>query len=103
MSTVEQLGYPAEAREDVLDASERRFRENAERFGAGKNWLNGDEARWHVWKACDELFTANDLLDAADRGDGGQEALDAALGHYGDALNHLLMAYEIAENRVRDA
>lgn len=103
MPTVEQLGYPVDVRDELLDASEEMYRQNVERFGAGKNWLGGDEARWHIWKACDELFRANGHLDSADRGDGGREALAAALGHYGHSINHLLMAYDIAENRVSES
>lgn len=53
-----------------------------------KNWLepNAPEARWHVWKACDELFQARNAVHNENYHQGTQR--------FADALNHMLMAME---------
>lgn len=83
---IHQTGYPFEMQEALVEASERRFMENADKKGAGKAWLR-DEARWHIWKACDELFQARDHANA--------HRFEQAMSHFADAFNHVLFAAEI--------
>lgn len=85
----EEAGFPAEDLYYLLTEAEERYLANVEEHGEGKNWLN-DEARWHIWKACDELFQARD--PAHDGYD------DRARSHMADALNHVLFALEIARH-----
>lgn len=82
----ESHGYPESALSELLTASEAQFRENVEKHGPGKNWLN-DEPRWHLWKACDELFSSRDYAHYGEYAE--------ALPHFADAVNHLLFAIEI--------
>lgn len=81
-------GYPREEFVNLQNESEYLFEENVERFGPGKNWLE-DEARWHIWKACDELFQMRDYAH-------GEADYDNSLRTAGDAMNHMLFALEIA-------
>ena len=88
---IEDAGYPVGELETLLEASEAQFEANVEKHGAGKNWLDyEDEARWHVWKACDELFQARDHVHDGDH--------EGAVPHFGDAMNHMMFAMEIARN-----
>lgn len=88
----EQAGFPCEVLDDLLTDAENRFIAKIDKHGEGKNWLGPDapEARWHIWKACDELFQARDPAHY------GRE--DAARTHMADALNHLLFALEITKH-----
>lgn len=85
----EDAGFPSEDLDALLTEAEERFLANVEKHGVGKNWLR-DEARWHIWKACDELFQARDYAND------GRE--DPARSHMADALNHMLFALEITRN-----
>lgn len=89
---IDELGFPREELEILLDVAEDQYRTNAEKHGPGKNWLHPDapEARWHIWKACDELFQARDHAHVGE--------CEPATRHFADALNHMLMAME----RARD-
>jgi len=87
----EEYGYPHEVLADMLAESHGRFFQNVEKHGKGKNWLN-DQSRWHIWKACDELFQARDTAHA------GQES--ETRFHMADALNHMLFAMEIVQTTV---
>lgn len=91
----EEMGYPTEDLDDLLTEAEERYLAKVDQHGPGKNWLAPDapEARWHIWKACDELFQAR---DSAHRG-----KEDGARSHMADALNHMLMALEIARHDRR--
>lgn len=82
--------FPAEDLDALLTEAEERYLTKVEEHGPGKNWLGPDapEARWHIWKACDELFQARDCVHR------GYE--DSARSHCADALNHMLFALEIA-------
>ena len=81
-------GYPIDELLHLQHESVYLFEENVKRFGEGKNWLE-DEARWHIWKACDELFQMRDHAH-------GEADYDNTLRTAGDALNHMLFALEIA-------
>jgi hypothetical protein len=83
---ISELGYPNKELESLLRGAQQQYLEQVEEHGPEKNWLQ-DEARWHIWKACDELFQAR---DHAHRGDYKQSRY-----HFGDALNHMLFAMEI--------
>lgn len=87
-----RAGFPTEGLDDLLTEAEERFLANVEKYGEGKNWLHPDapEARWHIWKACDELFQARDAAHA------GREYPTRL--HMADALNHMLFALEIARD-----
>lgn len=85
-------GYPDLMLDVLAEASKERYQANAEEKGTEKAWLD-DEARWHIWKACDELFQARDYAHKGDR--------DATVSHFADALNHMLFATEIVELRDR--
>jgi len=82
----DEAGFPAEDLDDLLTEAEERFSSNVEKHGRGQNWLN-DEARWHIWKACDELFQARDCAHA--------DRLYPTRLHMADALNHMLFALQI--------
>jgi hypothetical protein len=86
---VSELGYPISEMESLLEGAQHQYLQQVEAHGPGKNWLQ-DEARWHIWKACDELFQAR---DHAHRGDYEQSRY-----HFGDALNHMLFAMEIVNH-----
>lgn len=90
--TVDDLGYPREMLVSLIATAEDQYARNIEDNGEGKNWLRpgAPEARWHIWKACDELFQARDYAHA------GQRA--PAERHFADALNHMLMAMDVCEN-----
>lgn len=62
------------------------LREKYEEKGDG--WQN-EEARYHMWKGIDELFSATHYVDAGD--------LDAFERHLAHGLNHLLMASFVAQ------
>lgn len=81
-------GYPIDELLHLQHESVYLFEENVKRFGEGKNWLD-DQARWHIWKACDELFQMRDHAH-------GEADYDNALRTAGDAMNHMLFALEIA-------
>lgn len=84
----EQLeGYPETALQDLIEQAEEQYAGEVGEHGPGKNWLD-DEARWHIWKACDELFQARNNAHDGD--------YNRALPNFADALNHILMAMEIA-------
>jgi len=85
---VDSLGYPRKDLETLLNTAEAQYRKNVKKHGAGKNWLgpNAPEARWHIWKACDELFQARDYAHEGE--------YDQATQHIADALNHMVMAME---------
>jgi hypothetical protein len=85
---VDSLGYPRTELATLLDAAEVQYRENVKEHGPGKNWLRPDapEARWHIWKSCDELFQARDHVHNGE--------YEQATRHFADALNHMLMAME---------
>lgn len=85
---VDELGYPRKDLETLLATSEDQYRGKVDEFGAGKNWLepSAPEARWHIWKACDELFQARDCAHLG--------WYDPATRRFADALNHMLMAME---------
>lgn len=89
MTEDQMVGYPSEVLEALVEQSESQYRRNVSKHGPGKNWL-GDEARWHVWKACDELFQARDDVH--------EGRVEPALRHFADALNHMMFAVEIAEH-----
>jgi hypothetical protein len=86
---VSELGYPTSEMESLLEGAHHQYLQQVKAHGPGKNWLQ-DEARWHIWKACDELFQAR---DHAHRGDYEQSRY-----HFGDALNHMLFAMEIVNH-----
>lgn len=88
----EEAGYPTEDLDAVLTEAEERYLAKVEQHGPGKNWLAPDapEARWHIWKACDELFQARDCAEMG--------RADPTRSHLADALNHMLMAMEIARH-----
>lgn len=83
---VEEHGYPHDDLADLMTVSYGRFLEKVEEHGTGKNWLE-DEARWHIWKACDELFQARNHVHYL--------RPEEARKHMADALNHMLFALEI--------
>lgn len=82
--------YPTRETEDLLRTAEQRFIAECEDHGTDKNWLR-DQARWHIWKACDELFQARDAVH--------NDQYNDALNPFADALNHMLFAMEITRIR----
>lgn len=87
-------GYPSTARQDLIEQAEENYASQSEERGP---WdaSDGGEARWHIWKACDELFQARDHAHVGD--------YHRALPNFADALNHMLMAMEVAaEQGVND-
>lgn len=85
---VDEMGFPTAELEELVERSHERFRENDSKNEDWKAWLD-DEARWHIWKANDELFQARDHLH--------QGRKDQAQTATADALNHMLFALEIVE------
>lgn len=88
-----QDGYPDEQLKTLINRSQEQYETQISNHGTGKNWLR-DEARWHIWKACDELFAARNHVHNAE--------YDAALPNFGDALNHMLFAMEICQHVSTD-
>lgn len=78
-------GYPEGELDRLRETAASRFNVQMEEHGPGKNWID-DEPRWHIWKACDELFQARDYCQIG-------ESIQAE-GHFADALNHMLFAME---------
>ncbi|MWG36560.1 hypothetical protein [Halomarina oriensis] len=79
--------YPWAARELVIDHADERFREKLDEHGSGKNWL-GDNPAWHADDAAEKLNEAADALEAGHT--------KTAVVRFGDALNRMAMATEIA-------
>lgn len=90
-------GYPNQILTELENSARGKYRSNIEEHGPGKNWLEPDapEARWHIWKACDEMFQARDHAH--------QNRYNEAMDNAAHALNHMLMALEIAKvEKFRD-
>lgn len=85
-----EFPYPdeldAEA-EHVLDMAREQYRYHANNKGKGERWRES-EARYHYWKACDELFTATHLS----KQDGTKAEQVEAVA---DAFNHMVMALAV--------
>jgi hypothetical protein len=86
---LDEIGYPRDMLELLISTSEEQFKRNAAEKGEGKRWLYEDapDARWHIWKACDELFQARDYAHSGEP--------EPAERHFADALNHMLMAMDV--------
>lgn len=89
---IEELGYPSGELDSLVDGAKAQYREQVDEHGPGKNWMH-DEARWHIWKACDELFQARDHAHYG--------RYDQSRYHFGAALNHVLFAMEIVHAETR--
>lgn len=79
--SIDESGYPRDAIESLLEASESRFEESIEEYGPGKNWLGGDPQRFLWWANRNIAKAAND--------DGTVD-----MKQIGDALNYLAFAVE---------
>ena len=87
-------GYPVDHLKTLVEHSQTQYDHQVAEHGKGKNWLR-DEARWHIWKATDELFQARDHVHSGN--------YFTSLANFADALNHMLFAMEIAWHAQTEA
>ena len=73
--------------DDILDVARGQYRYHANNKGKADIWSDS-EARFHYWKACDELFTATHLS----KQDGTKAEQVEAVA---DAFNHMVMALAV--------
>lgn len=82
--------YPDELKDEanrVKQKARDQYRYHANNMGKGERWRES-EARYHYWKACDELFTATHL--SKQNHTKGEQMKAVA-----DAFNHMVMALAV--------
>lgn len=83
---VAELGFPTEKLSPIVKEARSRYPEQVAEQGPANGWRH-EEARWHIWKACEELFKIRWLA--------GGEQHDRIRRHCGSALNSMVFAMDI--------